>query len=69
MNTSNDNKVPTTVKIDSNLYDELKMLKIRHKFTLQSFIEKCIYLYTHQDSFKETINNFTLPELSISGSL
>jgi len=60
---------PTTIKLDPVLYDELKIQKIRYKFTLQSFVEKCVYLYVHDDSFKTIINNFNLPILNTTGSL
>lgn len=62
-------RVPTTVKLNAELYDELKILSIRHKFTLQSFVEKCIYLYVYSGSFKDTINNFQMPVLQTSGSI
>ena len=65
----NINRVPTTVKLDVGLYDDLKILSVRHRFTLQAFVEKCIYLYIHNDTFKETVNNFNLPILSSTGSL
>jgi hypothetical protein len=66
---NNTNKIPTTVKLDPALYDDLKILRVRHKFTLQSFVEKCIYLYVHDDTFKGKVNEFNLPELSTTGSL
>jgi len=62
-------KIPTTVKIEEEQYNDFKVLSIRHRCTLQSFVEKCIYLYVHTDAFRQTINNFSLPILSISGSL
>lgn len=65
----NTNKIPTTVKLDIKLYDELKILSVRHKFTLQSFVEKCIYLYVYTDTFRNTIDNFQMPVLSSTGSL
>lgn len=65
----NTNKVPTTVKVDSNLYDELKVLSVRHKHTLQSFVEKCIYFYVNDLTFRETVNNFQIPVLNSTGSL
>lgn len=66
---SKSNKIPTTVKLDPALYDDLKILSIRHKFTLQSFVEKCIYLYIYDVDFKSKLNDFTLPVLSTTGSL
>ncbi len=63
------NKVPTTVKLDRALYDDLKILSIRHRFTLQTFVEKCTYLFVHNDSFRESVNNFNMPILNSTGSL
>lgn len=63
------NKVPTTVKINSSLYDDLKILSIRYKFTLQGFVEKCIYLYVNEDAFRSKVNEFSMPVLSTTGSL
>lgn len=68
MNDTN-KKVPTTVKLDPALYDELKILSIRHKFTLQSLVEKCVYLYVNENNFRDTINNFNLPVLNSIGSI
>jgi len=65
----NSNKISTTVKVDTMLYDDLKILRVRHKFTLQDFVEKCIYLYIHENSFRETVNNFNMPILASTGSL
>jgi hypothetical protein len=65
----NTNKVPTTVKVDSKLYDELKVLSVRHKYTLQSFVEKCIYFYVNDLTFRETLNNLQIPVLNSTGSL
>jgi hypothetical protein len=65
----NVNKIPTTVKLDKGLYDDLKILSVRHKFTLQAFVEKCIYLYIHDDEMKNVINSFNMPILNSSGSL
>jgi len=55
------NRISTTVKIETELYDELKMFGIRHKFTLQHFVEKCIHKYVHDEEFRKHINNFSIP--------
>ena len=55
------NKVATTVKVESSLYDEFKVLGVRHKITLQRFIERTIYRYVNEPSFRDGINNFILP--------
>ncbi len=57
-------KVATTVKIPAGLYDELKILGIRHHISLQTLVEKCVYLFVTNNqvssSFRETIANYTI---------
>ncbi len=65
----NENKIATTIKVEQGLYDDLKILRVRHKFTLQTFAEKCIFLYIHDPTFREKINNFDVPILNLTGSL
>ena len=55
------NKVATTVKVESSLYDEFKVLGVRHKLTLQALIERTVYRYVNEESFRDGINNFSLP--------
>jgi hypothetical protein len=59
MNTKN--KVATTIKIPDTLYDEFKVLGVRHKLTLQGLIEKTVYRYVKEEGFRNDINNFTIP--------
>lgn len=54
-------KVATTIKIESALYDEFKVLGIRHKLTLQGLIERAIYRYVNDEAFRNGVNNFFLP--------
>jgi len=62
------NKVATTVKIPVWLYDELKVLGIRHKISLQTLVEKCVNLFVGNNqvsaSFRETITSYQLPKTS-----
>lgn len=58
------NRVSTTIKIENVLYDTLKVHGVRHKFTLQSFVEKCINFYINDDKFKELVNNYNPPLIS-----
>ena len=64
------NITATTVKLDDNLYDEFKVLGIRHRLTLQDFVDKCVHLYVsdepHSSSFRALIDEFSV--LSTSGS-
>lgn len=62
MNTKN--KVATTIKIPDTLYDEFKVLGVRHKLTLQGLIEKTVYRYVKEEGFRNDINKFIIPTLS-----
>ena len=67
------NITATTVKLSDTLYDEFKVLGIRHhKLTLQDFVEKCVTLYVSDEpfsaSFRDIIDNFRLSILSTTGS-
>jgi hypothetical protein len=63
-------KIATTVKIPSELYDELKVLGVRHKISLQTLVEKCINLFVSNTqvsaSFRETVTKFSVPKRSES---
>lgn len=65
----NTNKISTTVKVDSKLYDEFKILNVRYRHTLQSFVEKCVYFYVNDEPFRETLNGIHVPVLNSTGSL
>lgn len=58
------NKVATTVKVENALYDEFKVLGVRHKLTLQGLVEKVIYRYVNEELFRDGLNNFILPVTS-----
>lgn len=55
------NKIATTIKLDDTLYDEFKILGIRHKVTLQALIERTVYKYVTDENYREQINNFFMP--------
>lgn len=59
---SKETKIATTVKIPSELYDEFKVLGIRHKISLQTLVEKCINLFVISDPFRDTINGYKIPK-------
>jgi hypothetical protein len=54
-------RIATTVKVEETIYDDFKVLGVRHKLTLQGLMEKSVYLYVNDDSFREIINSFILP--------
>lgn len=57
-------RIATTVKVEETIYDELKVLGVRHKLTLQGLVEKAVYLYVNDIAFREVINNFIFPTTS-----
>lgn len=57
-------KIATTVKIEPTLYDEFKVLGIRCRLTLQGLVERCVYRYVKEESFRTEVNNFTVPVTS-----
>ncbi len=58
-------KIATTVKVEDALYDDFKILGVRHKLTLQGLVEKTVYRYVNEDAFRENINNFNLPLIAV----
>ena len=64
----NTKKVATTVKVENTLYDQFKILGIRHKITLQGLVEKTIHRYVNEDKFREEINSFVVPLVSTATS-
>jgi hypothetical protein len=65
-------KVATTVKIEEELYNDFKILGIRHKLTLQGLLERAMYRYVREEDFRKEINNFSPPviaEFELSGSI
>ena len=54
-------RVSTTVKVEETLYNDFKVLGVRHKLTLQGLVERVIYRYVNEDDFRDAINNFILP--------
>lgn len=55
------NKVATTVKVENALYDEFKVLGVRHKLTLQGLVEKTVFRYVNEEAFRNAINAFNIP--------
>ena len=47
----------TSVKLDSEKYDEFKIMSIRTKMTFQKVAERAIDLYLIDDEFREKIHN------------
>ena len=57
-------KIATTVKVDPTLYDEFKILGVKHKVTLQRLVEKAVFRYVKETIFRNQMDNFSLPSTS-----
>ena len=53
----------TSVKINSELFDEFKVACVRHKFSFQKLAERTIQLYLTDDEFRKEIHNHNNLEL------
>ena len=53
----------TSVKIDSELFDEFKIACVRHKFSFQKLADRAIHLYLTDDEFRKEIHNHNNLEL------
>ena len=54
----------TTVKVDKQLYESFKIKNVKNKFYLQDLVNRCMYLYLNDDTFRSQIYNFNIPQLS-----
>ena len=61
-------KVATTVKVENTLYENFKILGIRHHLTLQGLVEKTIYRYVNEDAFRNDLNGYVIPVVSGSAA-
>lgn len=61
-----ENKVATTIKLPPELYKEFKILGVRHKISLQTLVEKCVFLFVGDTqvsaSFRELIYDYQTPK-------
>ena len=53
----------TSVKIQSELFDEFKIVCVRHKFSFQKLADRCVHLYLTNEDFKKSVHNHTNLEL------
>jgi len=52
----------TSVKIQSELFDEFKVSCVRYKFSLQKLADRAIHLYLTDEGFRKTIHNHNVLE-------
>lgn len=53
----------TSVKIQSDLFEEFKIECVKRKFSFQKLADRAIYLYLTDEDFRKKINNQTDLEL------
>lgn len=49
----------TSVKVQSELFDEFKVACVRHKFSFQKLADRCVHLYLTDEDFKRQVHNHT----------
>ena len=49
--------VLTSVKVQSDLFEEFKISCVRHKFSLQKLVDRTIHLYLTDDEFRKVLHN------------
>ena len=47
----------TSVKIQSELFNEFKVSCVRHKFSFQKLADRAIHLYLTDESFRKQLHN------------
>jgi hypothetical protein len=49
----------TSVKVETELFQEFKEECIRYKFSLQKLVDRAIFLYLTEEEFKQKLHNQT----------
>ena len=47
----------TSVKVQSELFDDFKMSCVKHKFSLQKLVDHTVHLYLTDEEFRKNIHN------------
>ena len=47
----------TTVRLQDTLFETFKQEAVRNKITMRNLLERSMYLYLTEESFRKTINN------------
>ena len=55
----------TSVKVQSELFDEFKISCVRYKFSLQKLADRTIHLYLTDEDFRKKVHNTSLQPLRI----
>ena len=60
---TNKEKTLTSVKIQSDLFQDFKIECVKRKFSFQKLADRAIHLYLTNEEFRKTINNHNNLEL------
>tara|TARA_R110000796_G_scaffold104011_10_gene213567 strand:- start:3967 stop:4155 length:189 start_codon:yes stop_codon:yes gene_type:complete len=60
---SNKNMTLTSVKIQSDIFENFKIECVKRKFSFQKLADRAIYLYLTDEDFRKQISNQTNLEL------
>jgi hypothetical protein len=47
----------TSVKVQSELFDDFKISCVKHKFSLQKLVDRTVHLYLTDEEFRKNIHN------------
>jgi hypothetical protein len=69
MSKNNQDKQLTSVKVDSELFEEFKVFTIRTKFSLQKLVDRSMFLYLKDENFRNHLHNTLNTQLSGSQTI
>lgn len=49
----------TSVKVETELFQEFKEECVKYKFTLQKLVDRSLYLYLTNEEYKKALHNMT----------
>lgn len=52
----------TSVKVDSEVFNEFKILCIKYKFSLQKLSDRSIHSFVNDEEFRKKILNYSIPK-------
>lgn len=50
-------KTLTSVKVQSDLFDDFKMECVKRKFSLQKLVDRTIHMYLTDEEFRKSVHN------------
>ena len=54
---NNNTQQLTSVKVNTQLFDDFKVMCVRTKLSLQKLTDRAMYLYVTDETFRQQINN------------